>query len=92
MVLVRTARLDRLPFQRFLVGTRFFARKICGGRRVKARSAHASPRVRVRCSGAQPVTGYTKVYRRLHDAVIRVYDAAGNVTDTHEHAGDFKEQ
>jgi hypothetical protein len=22
---------------------------------------------------------------------IRVYDAAGNVTETHEHAGDFKE-
>ena len=26
-----------------------------------------------------------------HDAVIRVYDAAGNVIETHEHAGDFKE-
>jgi len=25
------------------------------------------------------------------DAVIRVYDEAGNVIDTHEHAGDFKE-
>jgi hypothetical protein len=25
------------------------------------------------------------------DAVIRVYDAAGNVTETHEHTGDFKE-
>ena len=25
------------------------------------------------------------------DAVIRVYDAAGNVIETHEHAGDFKE-
>jgi hypothetical protein len=23
--------------------------------------------------------------------VIRVYDAAGNVIETHEHAGDFKE-
>jgi hypothetical protein len=28
---------------------------------------------------------------RSHDAVIRVYDAAGNVIDTHESAGDFKE-
>jgi hypothetical protein len=27
---------------------------------------------------------------RSHDAVIRVYDAAGNVIETHEHAGDFK--
>jgi hypothetical protein len=25
----------------------------------------------------------------VHDAVIRVYDAAGNVIETHEHAGDF---
>jgi len=25
------------------------------------------------------------------DAVIRVYDAAGNVIETHEHAGEFKE-
>ena len=25
------------------------------------------------------------------DAVIRVYDAAGNVIETHEHKGDFKE-
>jgi len=28
---------------------------------------------------------------RSHDAVIRVYDAAGNVIETHEHNGDFKE-
>ena len=30
-------------------------------------------------------------YSRSADAVIRVYDAAGNVIETHEHAGDFKE-
>jgi hypothetical protein len=29
--------------------------------------------------------------RRSHDAVIRVYDTAGNVVETHEHRGDFKE-
>jgi hypothetical protein len=28
---------------------------------------------------------------RSHDAIIRVYDHAGNVIATHEHAGDFKE-
>jgi hypothetical protein len=28
---------------------------------------------------------------RSHDAVIRVYDEAGNVIETHEHTGDFKE-
>jgi len=27
-----------------------------------------------------------------HDAVIRVYDDAGNVIETHGHAGDFKER
>jgi hypothetical protein len=26
-----------------------------------------------------------------HDAVIRVYDESGNVIETHEHKGDFKE-
>jgi hypothetical protein len=36
-----------------------------------------------------PVLG--KVYSRSHDAVIRVYDAARNVIETHEHKGDFKE-
>jgi len=28
---------------------------------------------------------------RCHDAAIRVYDEAGNVIETHEHKGDFKE-
>jgi hypothetical protein len=28
---------------------------------------------------------------RPHIAVIRVYDAAGDVIETHEHAGEFKE-
>jgi hypothetical protein len=28
---------------------------------------------------------------RSHNAVICVYDEAGKVTETHEHAGDFKE-
>jgi hypothetical protein len=28
---------------------------------------------------------------RPYTAVIRVYDAAGNVIETHEHAGDFKD-
>jgi len=33
--------------------------------------------------------GYAKFYSRSHDAVIRVYDDAGNVIDTHEQAGQF---
>ena len=35
--------------------------------------------------------GDAKFFSRSHHAVIRVYDAAGNVIDTNEHAGDFKE-
>jgi hypothetical protein len=35
--------------------------------------------------------GYAMHCSRAHDAVIRVYDAAGNVIETHEHAGDFRE-
>jgi len=35
--------------------------------------------------------GYAQHYSRSNDAVIRVYDDAGNLIETHEHAGDFKE-
>jgi len=28
---------------------------------------------------------------RSHDAVIRVYDDAGNVIEAHQHKGDFRE-
>jgi hypothetical protein len=34
---------------------------------------------------------HAKFYGRSHDAVIRVYDEAGNVIETHEHKGGFKE-
>jgi hypothetical protein len=34
---------------------------------------------------------YAKHRSRSHDAVIRLYDAAGNLIETHEHTGDFKE-
>jgi hypothetical protein len=30
-------------------------------------------------------------YSRSGDAVIRIYDAAGNVIETHERKGDFKD-
>jgi hypothetical protein len=32
---------------------------------------------------------HAKFYSRSHDAVIRVYDEAGNVIEAHEHKGDF---
>ena len=35
--------------------------------------------------------GYAQPHSRSHDAVIRVYDEAGNVIQTHEHTGEFKE-
>ena len=35
--------------------------------------------------------GYAQFYSRSHDAVIRVYDHVGNVIETHEQAGEFKE-
>ena len=35
--------------------------------------------------------GYAQHFNRSHDVVIRVYDESGNVIETHEHAGDFKE-
>ena len=35
--------------------------------------------------------GYVMHYSRSHDAVIRVYDDAGNVIETQAHKGDFRE-
>jgi hypothetical protein len=36
-------------------------------------------------------TGYAKFFSRSHDDIIRLYDEAGNVIDTHKHEGGFKE-
>lgn len=35
--------------------------------------------------------GYAKFYSRSHPAVIRVFDEAGTVIETHEHDGNFQE-
>jgi hypothetical protein len=35
--------------------------------------------------------GYAMFFSRSHDAVIHVFDAAGNLIGTHKHASDFKE-
>jgi hypothetical protein len=44
------------------------------------------------CGTAEPdAISYAKFFSRSHDAVIRVYDDAGNVIETHEHKVDFKE-
>ena len=57
-------------------------------------SSDALPFGRLWYDGTNTVTNaisYAKFYSRSHDAVIRVYDFAGNVIDAHDHAGDFKE-
>jgi hypothetical protein len=36
-------------------------------------------------------TGYVKFYSHSHDVVVHVYDKSGNVIETHEYTGDFKE-
>jgi hypothetical protein len=43
------------------------------------------------CYAGPSAIGYAMHDSRSHDAVIRVYDDAGNVIETHEHAGEFKE-
>jgi len=35
--------------------------------------------------------GYAQRYSRSHDALIRVYDSLGNLIETHEHKGEFRE-
>jgi hypothetical protein len=40
--------------------------------------------------GEPNAIGYAEHRSRSHDAVIRVYDAAGNLIETHEHKGDSK--
>jgi hypothetical protein len=42
-------------------------------------------------SAVENAIGYAMHSSRSHDAVIRVYDATGNVIGTHEHASDFVE-
>jgi hypothetical protein len=41
--------------------------------------------------GEPNAIGYAKFFSCSHDAVIRVYDDAGNVTETHEHNGEFRD-
>ena len=36
--------------------------------------------------------GYAKHCSRSHDSVIRIYDETGNVIETHQQAGEFKER
>jgi hypothetical protein len=61
---------------------------------VNIRSGNAVPFGRLSYAGPNAVSNaieYAEHYSRSHDAVISVYDVAGNVIETHEHKGDFKE-
>jgi hypothetical protein len=51
----------------------------------------ALPFGRLRYDTPDRAIGYAMHRSRSHDAVIRVYDDAGNVIETHEHVGDFRE-
>jgi len=42
-------------------------------------------------NGIANAIGHAKFGSRLCRAEIRVYDAAGNAIETHEHVGEFKE-
>jgi hypothetical protein len=42
-------------------------------------------------NAAANAIGYAEHRSRSYHAVIRVYDAAGNVIETHEHKGDFRD-
>jgi hypothetical protein len=63
-----------------------------GNKAARLGSATAQRQARGRLPNAiTNAIGYAKFRSRSHDAVIRVCDEAGNVIETHEHAGEFKE-
>jgi len=49
---------------------------------------------RLRYGEPNPISnaiGYAKFYSRSYAVVIRVFDDAGNVIETQQHAGDFRQ-
>ncbi len=66
----------------------------CAGGPTKSDFFEALPFGRLWYGEANAVSNgiaYAKFFSRSHDAVIRVYDAAGDVIETHEHRGEFRE-
>jgi hypothetical protein len=61
------------------------------GRRNVDLISNALPFGRLWYTKPKEAINYAKFFSRSHSAVIRVYDEAGNVMETHEHKGDFKE-
>ncbi len=72
---------------------------ICGGQTPDSVTDSRGIRSHLRCAAIRSTLvhqagsriEYAKFLSRSHDAVIRVYDATGNVIETHEHAGEFEE-
>src|SRR5262245_15765134 len=65
----------------------------CAPIRYSRRFLRRSVSNRERSSRLESTTllGSRNAYSRSHDAVIRIYGAAGNVIETHEDVGDFVE-
>ena len=66
----------------------------CAGGPIKSDFSEALPFGRLWYGEPNAISnaiGYAMHQSRSHDAVIRVYDDAGNVIETHQHAGEFKE-
>jgi len=70
-----------------LATTTFFPRATLGQKFAKAGTPSEAPGP----NAVTNATGYAMHDSRSADAVIRVYDDAGNVIETHQHKGDFKE-
>jgi hypothetical protein len=47
--------------------------------------------MRCRPNAIRDAISYAKFFSHSHEAVIRVYDDAGNVIETHEHTNEFRE-
>jgi len=58
----------------------------CQEQKPRSRIADSNSRNAVSFLSARTTNGFPS-----RDAVIRVYDAAGNVMETHEHKGEFRE-
>ena len=52
---------------------------------------HLSARAMTNRMQSTTLIGYAKFNSRSHNTVIRVFDETGNVIETHEQAGEFKE-
>jgi hypothetical protein len=88
---LRSERKDRRGFD--LISDRLPFGWLVGISRLRMPSIMRSP-TRARIRGPNAVAnaiGYAEHCSRSHHAVIRVYDVAGNVIETHEHKGDFNE-